>query len=169
MFTRSGESLTSSIFQRLDTPETLLRSTADCSMLLQALLDVVVDEILELTEEFRRELDVLEGRALVSPSSPNSSFSTRPDCLVFSLPAGQPRYVGRPPSPRAIRTASDAETNPQSPPRDDALAQTRRREKNDRSTSLRVWELGIGLDSFGRRTSWLPVSRGQALSHGCEW
>ena len=66
MFTRSGESLTSSIFQRLDTPGTLLRSTEDCSMLLQALLDVVVDEILELTEEFRRELDVLEGRALVS-------------------------------------------------------------------------------------------------------
>lgn len=43
-------------------------------MLLQALLDVVVDEVLELTEEFRRELDVLEGRALVSSVS---DFSPR--------------------------------------------------------------------------------------------
>lgn len=38
-------------------------------MLLQALLDVVVDDALELTEEFRRELDILEGRALVNPDT----------------------------------------------------------------------------------------------------
>lgn len=35
-------------------------------MLLQAMLDVAVDECIEITEEFRRELDILEGRALVS-------------------------------------------------------------------------------------------------------
>ena len=57
--------------ERLDTPGTLLRSTEECSMLLQALLDVVVDEVLELTEEFRRELDVLEGRALVRDTRTN--------------------------------------------------------------------------------------------------
>lgn len=36
-------------------------------MLLQAIIDVVVDDALKISEEFRRELDVLEGRALVNP------------------------------------------------------------------------------------------------------
>jgi Mg2+ and Co2+ transporter CorA len=63
----SGAGLTDSIIQRIRTPGTLLRTTEDPSMLLQALLDVVVDDVLEVVEEFRRELDVLEGRALVNP------------------------------------------------------------------------------------------------------
>ena len=67
IFTHSGERLTRAIIKRLHTPGTLLRTTSDASMLLEAVIDVVVDDSIKISEEFRRELDVLEGRALVDP------------------------------------------------------------------------------------------------------
>lgn len=36
-------------------------------MLLHGLIDVAVDELMEIAEEFRFQLDVLEGQALLKP------------------------------------------------------------------------------------------------------
>ncbi|CDZ98009.1 Mg2 transporter protein, CorA-like/Zinc transport protein ZntB [Phaffia rhodozyma] len=67
VYTHSGATINASIAKRIHTPGTLLRTTEDCSMLLHAILDNTVDQCLEIAEEFRRELDILEGRALVNP------------------------------------------------------------------------------------------------------
>jgi Mg2+ and Co2+ transporter CorA len=47
--------------------DTLLRSSADASMLLQAVLDIVVDQALDVVEAFRSKLTGLEAKVLVSP------------------------------------------------------------------------------------------------------
>lgn len=65
IFSRSGDGLLAPINDRLSTPGTLLRSSQDPSMLLHGLLDVVVDEMLAIAEDFRFRLDVLEGQALL--------------------------------------------------------------------------------------------------------
>merc|ERR1712093_215369 len=67
IFSRDGSEVTPSIVARLRSRDTLLRTSEDASMLMQALIDVVVDKQLEITEAFRRKLDMLEGTALVAP------------------------------------------------------------------------------------------------------
>lgn len=59
IFTKDGSEVTPSIVARLRSRDTLLRTSEDSSMLLQALLDVVVDKQLEITEAFRRKLDMV--------------------------------------------------------------------------------------------------------------
>lgn len=68
IFSKDGNSVIPSIIARLRIRDTLLRNSADPSMLLQALLDVCVDKNLEIIDSFRKKLDLLEGTALVNPS-----------------------------------------------------------------------------------------------------
>ena len=76
----SGPRLLAPLYDRFRQAGTLLRSSEDGSMILQAILDVVVDEALDITEAFRcvgcdrdfltrgrRELTGLESRVLASP------------------------------------------------------------------------------------------------------
>ncbi|ORX35165.1 hypothetical protein BD324DRAFT_634098 [Kockovaella imperatae] len=56
------------IYERLEDPESLLRSSQDVSMLAQALLDVSVDLALEVSSTFEAEILNLEASVLVDPS-----------------------------------------------------------------------------------------------------
>jgi len=55
------------ILARLRTRDTVLRSTADPSLLLESLLDLVVDQAVEIVEEYRKMILKLERDILVKP------------------------------------------------------------------------------------------------------
>lgn len=57
----------SSLFDRLHTEDGMLRTSQDPSMVLQAILDVVGDDALEIVASFRNELTVLESKVLSNP------------------------------------------------------------------------------------------------------
>lgn len=59
----------SSILDRIASPDDLIRESEDASMVLQALLDVVADEALEIVDDFREQLTALEARVLSRPVS----------------------------------------------------------------------------------------------------
>lgn len=67
IWSKDGSQVIPSILARLRSKDTLLRSTEDPSMLLQAILDTVVDRALDLAEAFRRKLVVVSGFAVVWP------------------------------------------------------------------------------------------------------
>ncbi|MBW0493814.1 hypothetical protein O181_033529 [Austropuccinia psidii MF-1] len=67
IFSHDGSRTVLPLIARLKTMDTLLRSSADASMLLQALLDIIVDQALDVVEAFRSKLTSLEAKVLVSP------------------------------------------------------------------------------------------------------
>ncbi|KAM0789443.1 hypothetical protein ACM66B_000266 [Microbotryomycetes sp. NB124-2] len=58
----------SAIFDRISSSEELIRETEDASMVLQALLDVLGDQLLEIVDDFRAELTKLEAHVLSRPT-----------------------------------------------------------------------------------------------------
>ncbi|KAK4054618.1 hypothetical protein OIO90_003430 [Microbotryomycetes sp. JL221] len=58
----------SAIFDRIASNEELIRESEDASMILEALLDTVGDQLLELVDEFRSELTSLEAHVLSRPT-----------------------------------------------------------------------------------------------------
>ncbi|KAH9441937.1 hypothetical protein Pst134EA_032068 [Puccinia striiformis f. sp. tritici] len=67
IFSNDGSESVLPLLARLKSMDTLLRSSADASMLLQAVLDIVVDQALDVVEAFRSKLTGLEAKVLVSP------------------------------------------------------------------------------------------------------
>ncbi|KAA1092445.1 hypothetical protein PGT21_002998 [Puccinia graminis f. sp. tritici] len=67
IFSHGGSKSVLPLLARLKSMDTLLRSSADASMLLQAVLDIVVDQALDVVEAFRSKLTGLEAKVLVSP------------------------------------------------------------------------------------------------------
>ncbi|OAV93580.1 hypothetical protein, variant [Puccinia triticina 1-1 BBBD Race 1] len=67
IFSHDGSKSVLPLLARLKSMDTLLRSSADGSMLLQAVLDIVVDQALDVVEAFRSKLTGLEAKVLVSP------------------------------------------------------------------------------------------------------
>ena len=61
IFSKDGGEVTPSIVARLRSKNTLLRTSEDVSMLMQALLDVCVDKSLEIVDAFRRKLDMVSN------------------------------------------------------------------------------------------------------------
>ncbi|BGP71251.1 hypothetical protein NBRC10513v2_004619 [Rhodotorula toruloides] len=57
----------SQIFERIQSRDDLLRDSEDASFVLQALLDVTADDALEIVDEFRETLTMLESRVLARP------------------------------------------------------------------------------------------------------
>lgn len=55
------------IRNRLRSRDTILRSTADPSLLIESLLDLVVDEALEIVDKYQDALTKLESKILVKP------------------------------------------------------------------------------------------------------
>lgn len=55
------------IMARLRTRDTVLRTTADASLLLQSLLDLIVDQAMEIVEEYRKTILKLESNILLKP------------------------------------------------------------------------------------------------------
>lgn len=64
----------SSIFDRIQSSSNLIRESQDASFVLQALLDVVADNALEIIEEFRDHITKLESNVLARPVSFLLSF-----------------------------------------------------------------------------------------------
>lgn len=59
----------SSIFDRISTgSDEIIRESQDASMILQAMLDVVADDMLDIVDVFREELTTLESHVLSRPS-----------------------------------------------------------------------------------------------------
>jgi Mg2+ and Co2+ transporter CorA len=57
------------IFERLASKGTILRESEDPSMLLQALLDLIVDHLLDIGDAFEKQLTILEGKVMVNPDT----------------------------------------------------------------------------------------------------
>lgn len=55
------------IYTRLQTPNTILRASADPSLLIQALLDLVVDRALDIVDRFHENILACERSILLSP------------------------------------------------------------------------------------------------------
>lgn len=55
------------IYNRLRTPNTVLRASADPSMLLEALLDLVVDRALDIVDRFHENILTVEKSILLRP------------------------------------------------------------------------------------------------------
>ncbi|KAG0140874.1 hypothetical protein CROQUDRAFT_664583 [Cronartium quercuum f. sp. fusiforme G11] len=67
VFSHDGSQTVVPLLDRLRSSDTLLRSTSDASMLLQAVLDIIVDQALDVVEAFRSRLTSLEAAVLVNP------------------------------------------------------------------------------------------------------
>lgn len=67
IFSHDGSRTVVPLLDRLRSSDTLLRSTSDASMLLQAVLDLIVDQALDVVEAFRSRLTSLEAAVLVNP------------------------------------------------------------------------------------------------------
>jgi len=65
---RNDLNFTAPIVARLRQRDTGLRATADPSMLVQSLLDLIVDNTLEVVDEYQRKILSLEHRVLVRPN-----------------------------------------------------------------------------------------------------
>ncbi|THU93900.1 hypothetical protein K435DRAFT_757022 [Dendrothele bispora CBS 962.96] len=61
-------SITQPISQRIQQRDTSLRTSADPSMLVQGLIDLIVDKALEIVEEYRHAIDRLEASVQLNPS-----------------------------------------------------------------------------------------------------
>lgn len=55
------------IYNRLKAPNTILRASADPSLLLEALLDLVVDRALDIVDRFHENILACERTILLSP------------------------------------------------------------------------------------------------------
>ncbi|EMD39334.1 hypothetical protein CERSUDRAFT_112973 [Gelatoporia subvermispora B] len=60
--------MTAPITERLRTPNTGLRSTADPSLLVESLLDLVVDQALEVVEDYQSKILAIEQAVLIKPT-----------------------------------------------------------------------------------------------------
>ncbi|POW00750.1 hypothetical protein PSTT_12950 [Puccinia striiformis] len=80
IFSNDGSESVLPLLARLKSMDTLLRSSADASMLLQAVLDIVVDQALDVVEAFRSKLTGLEAKVLVSPD-----LDTVRHCLACAI------------------------------------------------------------------------------------
>ncbi|KAH9814945.1 hypothetical protein DFH28DRAFT_969877 [Melampsora americana] len=67
IFSHDGSRTVVPLLDRLRSSDTLLRSTSDASMLLQAVLDLIVDQALDVVEAFRSRLTSLEAAVLNNP------------------------------------------------------------------------------------------------------
>ncbi|KAK4684434.1 hypothetical protein P7C73_g5743, partial [Tremellales sp. Uapishka_1] len=63
-----GKSVLKPIYSRLEDEQSLLRRSGDVSMLAQAILDVVADLAIEITQDFESEILKLESSVLVDPA-----------------------------------------------------------------------------------------------------
>jgi len=81
---RNDLNFTAPIVARLRQRDTGLRATADPSMLVQSLLDLIVDNTLEVVDEYQRKILSLEHRVLVRPNVRTvQSRTCTSGCLVF--------------------------------------------------------------------------------------
>lgn len=67
IFSKDGSEIMPSLIARLRSKGTLLRTSEDASMLLQGIVDVCVDKELDIMDQFRRKIEMLEGSTMVSP------------------------------------------------------------------------------------------------------
>lgn len=68
-FISPDNSIFNPIFDRIRSSKSILRSSADASLLVESLLDLIVDEALDIVDEYRDLLIKLESRVLVAPTT----------------------------------------------------------------------------------------------------
>ncbi|KAL1925806.1 uncharacterized protein VTP21DRAFT_689 [Calcarisporiella thermophila] len=67
LFKTCGNMVTAPILSRLKRSKTLLRTSGDATLLLQAVLDAIVDHTIPIVEQYRHQIRDLEGRVLMRP------------------------------------------------------------------------------------------------------
>ncbi|KZW00478.1 hypothetical protein EXIGLDRAFT_830641 [Exidia glandulosa HHB12029] len=67
IFAKPGSDFAAPIVSRLKSRDTILRATADPSLLVQSMLDLVVDQALEVIDRYHAQLTKLEASILIKP------------------------------------------------------------------------------------------------------
>ncbi|CAG8516776.1 6537_t:CDS:10 [Acaulospora morrowiae] len=67
IFQHSGKLVYNPILSRIDHPKTILRTSQDASLLMEAVIDAIVDLALPIIDSYRHQIAELEGKLLIQP------------------------------------------------------------------------------------------------------
>ncbi|CAG8457981.1 6812_t:CDS:2 [Diversispora eburnea] len=67
IFQHSGKSVYKLILERINQPKTILRSSKDASLLMEAVIDTIVDLAIPIIDSYRHQIYELEGKLLIIP------------------------------------------------------------------------------------------------------